>query len=314
MALALSLTRASPLGRKLRAWWNGYYLDEEPAAAVEIPNEKPKTAEPPPVGQRQAAVWAQPRIQVTEKVWGRGFMGPDDQESIATFIHPLTLDSKVKAANLGAGLGGIARAITEASGAWVSGYEASAELSEGAMELSTMAGLAKRAPIETYDPEAMSLKNSSFKAIIAKEAFYSVAGKEALFKAAFAALKSDGHLLFTDYIATKNGVNGAAIDEWRKHETKPVHLISIGEMRGLLERIGFEIRIAENESPAMCQRITSFWSRFIESVQPTSLDKPLGAALLDELMLWLIRTRVLESGEIGLYRIHAIKTARGSKR
>lgn len=314
MAVALSMSKLGPLARKVRAWWHGDDLDHEPPAASEAPDEKRKTVEPPPPGQRQTAIWGQPRLQIIEKVWGQGFMGPDDQASIAAFIQPLTLDSKVKAAILGAGLGGVARAMTEASGAWVTGYEESTELAEAAMELSIMAGLAKRAPIESYDPEAVSLKNTSVKAVVAKEAFYSVAAKVALFKTAFAALKPDGHLLFTDYVATKNGVSGAAIDEWRKHETKPVHLISIEELRGLLEKVGFEVRIAENESAAMCQRIASSWGRFIESIQPTNFDKSLSPALLDELMLWLVRTRVLESGEVGLYRIHAIKPAKGSKR
>ncbi|MSO69178.1 MAG: class I SAM-dependent methyltransferase [Alphaproteobacteria bacterium] len=86
----------------------------------------------------------------------------------------------MSAVNLGASLGGVSRAMASATGAWVTGYESNPELAEAGMELSTITGLAKRAPIQAYDPAAPSLKRNSCNAIVSVDSLHTIPDKPAL--------------------------------------------------------------------------------------------------------------------------------------
>ncbi len=306
--MALALKKVGPFARRALAWWNGIELPSEapppsaPCAAAPV-----KASLPPLVSDRKSALWTDPRSHLIEQVWGAGFGGPVDAEWVARFVAPLALNSKMTAINLGAGLGGVARATTLSTGTWVTGYEAKPELVEAGMELSTLEGLAKRAPILPFDFAKPSLKRESCNAVIAINAFYTLADKAALYSAMFDALRVGGHVLFADYMAIGNKRDTPAFQEWLKLEGEPVHLSSPDETKAALAAAQFDVRIVEDVSPEMRHLITLGWARFAEALRQTNFDRRLGVALADELALWLARLRVLESREVGVFRVHAIK-------
>lgn len=314
--MALALPNVAPLARRMRAWWNGVELTGEAPPPLTAPCEAaPAMPSLPPLdSNRKAALWGDPRIHLMERVWGTGFSGPGDAEWIAGLVAPLALDSKMTVVNLGAGLGGVARTIAAAAGVWVTGYESRPAFVEAGMELSKLAGAAKRAPIRAYDPNALSLKRESCNAVIAIDAFHAIADKPALYNAVFDALRLDGHFLFTDYMARGADRASPAIQEWLKLEPGAVHLSGPDETKAALQAAEFDVRIVEDISAEVRHLVTIGWARFAEALRQTSFDRRLGAALADELALWLARLRVIESGEIGVYRVHAMKLKSKPKR
>lgn len=316
LAPALALPNVAPLARRVRAWWNGLELTgQTPGSSPRPCGAAPTKPNLPPLdGERKATLFTDPRIHLMERVWGVGFSGPGDAAWVANFVAPLALDGKMTVANLGAGLGGVARAIATASGTWVSGYDARPDFVQAGMELSKIAGAAKRAPILAYDPNALSLKHEGFNAVIATEAFHAVADKPALYGAVFDALRLNGHLLFTDYLAKRVDRASPAIQEWLKLEPGPVHLSTPDETKAALQAAQFDVRIVEDMNAEMRHLITVGWGRFAEALRQTSFDRRLGAALADELALWLARLRVIESGEVGVFRVHALKLKNKPKR
>lgn len=312
MALALpALPNVAPLARRVRAWWNGLELsgDSPSQPSPQAPCEAAPLNQslPPLESNRKAALWTDPRLHLMERVWGTGFSGPGDAAWVAALVSPLALDSKMTVVNLGAGLGGIARAIAEAAGVWVTGYESRPAFVEAGMELSKLSGMAKRAPILAYDLSKVSLKNNSCNALISVDTFHAVSDKLALYNAAFDALRVDGHFLFTDYMAKGADRNTPAIQEWLKVEPGPVHLSTPEETKSQLVEADFDVRIVADISEETRHLITLGWARYAEMLRQTSFDRRLGGALADELATWLARLRVIESGQVGVFRVHAIK-------
>jgi len=310
--MALALAKVTPLARRMRAWWDGYVFEELAEAAAEpaetaVVGEKPPAQELPALDGRLSALFRQPSIHLKERVWGTGFDGPGDAEWVANFVGPLALDKKTTVAHLGAGLGGVTRAIAEATGAWTTGYEARPDYVEAGQELSTTAGLAKRAPVVAYKPPTIPAKDSKCHAVVAVDGFRTIADKSALYNAAFATLKLDGQLLFTDYLLKGKDHGAPAVADWLALEPMPVHLAAPDETRAALVGTGFDVRIVEDFGEEITQLIVAGWARFAEALTRANFDRRLGAALSDELALWLARLRVLDSGEVRPYRIHAMK-------
>ncbi len=305
--MALALQQVTPIARRVLAWWNGV----DPPEGVPLPPDESAAAPPSPEpaldSPRKAKLFSDPRFILKERVWGAGFNGPVDAAWVATFGAPLALDSKMSAVNLGAGLGGVTRAMASATGAWVTGYESNPELAEAGMELSTITGLAKRAPIQAYDPANPSLKRNSCNAIVSVDALHTIPDKPALYSAVFEALRLGGHFLFTDYLSLGARRDTPAFQEWLKLEPGPAHLTTPDEVKTALQGTGFDVRIVENISNEMRHLATLGWAKFAEALRKKNFDRRLGAALTDELALWLARLRVMEAGEIGAFRVHAMK-------
>ncbi len=174
--------------------------------------------------------------------------------------------------------------------------------------------MGKRAPILAYDPNKPSLKREGCNAVIATDAFHAIADKPSLYNTVFDALRVDGHFLYTDYMAKGADRASPAIQEWLKVEPGPVHLTTPDETKAALQAADFDVRIVADTSGEIRHLITLGWARFAEMLSQTSFDRRLGAALADELALWLARLRVIESGEVGAFRVHAMKLKSKPKR
>jgi len=299
-----------PLRHRLHAWWEGY----EPAlgayekAAYEEQkapsgNQTPKPATPIAVEKG----WTDARIEVAKRLWGEGFLSPGGAEYVIKTVKPLALDSTKSLLLLGAGLGGVARAIAEESGVWITGQEKDAQLAERGMELSTRAGLEKRVPITHYDPDSYKPKTRFYDCAFAKEEFFAVANKEHLFAAIYHGLKRDGQLLFTDFVLQKSGMSSPAIEKWAAKEPYPPHLWSVDQVTACLKNQGFDIRIIEDISEEHRHIAVEAWSEFARHLRPEKIEPGIGPVLTDEAERWQRRMEALGSGDIRIYRFHAIK-------
>ena len=306
--LSAGLVKERHFTKRLQAWWKGYYFEEEPEPVVEA--EEPKEAESFDSGNlgRESAAWSDPRVQVSEKVWGTGYMSPGGDAQVVELIKPLGLDSSMMIVDIGAGLGGSTRALHGETGAWVSGFEVSPLLSDAAMELSRTAGLTRKATIEAFDTEKLSLRESGFNAVFSKEAMFAMQNKEEIFTSIYNCLRIDGQLLITDYLSTKTEVSGGAIDQWLDHEPIRPNLWSLEQTRSFIAALGFEVRITEDITPTIRKQILVGLGAFTSELSPkVQTPRGWGPAILAEVEMWANRVKILEAGDVAVFRIYGRK-------
>jgi len=296
------------LTKRLQAWWSGYYFEPEAEPESEAEESAESEFKAPENNGRQAAAWSDPRVQVSEEVWGEGYMVPGGDSYIETLIRPLGLDSSMMIVDIGAGLGGSTRALHAETGAWVSGFEVSPLLSEAAMELSRIGGLTRKATIETFDTENISLRKSGFNAVFSKDALFTMENKEDIFEAMYNCLRVDGQLLITDYLATSPKASGEAIEQWVAQEPIRPNLWSLEQTRGFISDLGFEVRITEDITPTVRRQILAGLGAFTSKMDPkVRTPRGWGPAVLAEVEMWANRIKVLESGDVAVFRIYGRK-------
>ncbi len=251
--------------------------------------------------------WPAERIEIVETIWGPGFIGPGDSEHVLRLVQPFGMNSSMNVLDLGAGLGGPARAIAEDSKAWLTGMEGSDALATAGMERSTNAGLSKKAPVSHTDFETVELRPNFFDRVFSKEALFTVADKERLFKMVFTALKNEGQFLFIDYMVRERGAESQAVKDWIAHEPVQPHLWSPDRTEAYLKRLSFDIRVVEDITKGARQRIFQGWQKFIDAHEPGSIPDELVPSLVDEAEHWARRVAALDSGNVRMYRIYALK-------
>lgn len=303
--------------KRFHAWWDGAHTKNTAGAqaagsdaggdarrrdaALRGPNEQE-------FARRSSAVWTDPQHQIKECIWGHGFVGPGGADYVSTLIKPLGLDSSMSVVEFGASLGGSSRRIHADTGAWVTGYERSPLLVEAATEQSAKAGMSRQVKILSYEPTDISLRAESTAAIFSKEALFRIENKAAVLKSAHAALRTQGHLLFTDYMLQRPEPDSPAVDEWMHSEPQPAHAWSVDEASTCLNELGFEVRVNEDTSIEFKSRVMLGITRFMRNFDSgRRLGHGWRAALLNEVELWARRLNALESGNAGVYRVYAWK-------
>ncbi len=251
--------------------------------------------------------WPEERIKIVETIWGPGFIGPGGSEHVLKLVRPFGMNSSMNVLDLGAGLGGPARAVAEDSKAWLTGMEGSDALAAAGMERSTNAGMSKKAPVSYADFETIELRPNFFDRVFSKEALFTVADKERLFKMVFTALKNEGQFVFTDYLVRERGAESQAVKDWMAHEPVQPHLWSPDRTEAYLKRLTFDIRVVEDITKGARRRIFEGWQKFIDTHEPGSIPAELVPSLVDEAEHWARRVAALDSGNIRVYRIYALK-------
>ena len=251
--------------------------------------------------------WPEERIKIAEIIWGPGFIGPGGSEHVLKLVQPFGMNSSMNVLDLGAGLGGPARAVAEDSKAWLTGMENSDALAFAGMVRSTNAGMSKKAPITHADFETIELRPKFFDRVYSKEALFTVADKERLFEMVFKALKNEGQFVFTDYMLRDRGAGSQAVKDWIAHEPVQPHPWSPDRTEAYLKRLGFDIRVVEDITKGARRRIFKGWQKFIDTHEPGSIPEELVSSLVDEAEHWAHRVAALDSGNIRVYRIYALK-------
>ena len=232
----------APWRARLKAWWEGYELDEpwppaEPTASAGDAAELEPAA---PAAPPRRPKWMPPELEAVQQVWGEGFCGPGGADEVLALVEVLGLGREMSMLDLGAGLGGPARAMAKEHGVWISGMEPSPELARIGMELSTKAGMSKKVPITTYDPEKLELPPRKYDCVFAKETFYTIANKQRLIDHIRESLKLRAQLLFTDYLLSEPGLDTKVVRDWIVGEPAEAHPWSLVECLEALDERRFE--------------------------------------------------------------------------
>ncbi|WP_343562314.1 class I SAM-dependent methyltransferase [Kiloniella sp. b19] len=285
---------------KLKAWWNGYEIHVKTRSV----GAKDKSDEKLPVSDEEQE---NARIQLLQELWGEGYSSPGEQEYILELIKPFGLDPAMNVADIGAGLGGSSRLMADKFGVWVNAFERETAMVEKGMELSTKAGLAKKAPIKGFSPEKQVFDERSFNCIFSKEILYTYKDRTRLITDLCKALKSEGQFLFTDFVLQepknpKDTENERAAFDWNENEFHDCDLWKVGDYTETMTENGLDVRISEDISPKYIDMVEGRWREFTLGLQGKKIPDHLADAIVVEAEMWTERVRLLKEGRIRLYR------------
>jgi len=319
-----------PLSLRLKAWWEGY--DAEELARLRLKDEdpssdgKPAAKEPvapiitplqgetsgePPKPELPVDPWDENRIDVAQLIWGRGFCGPGGPEHIVAISKLLTLTPEMSMMHLGAGLGGPARTLAEAFGVWVTGYETSTSLVAAGSELSAMAGMAKKAPLAYLDLESPQPFERKYDRVMIDSFLSQVGSKQELLAQVEDSLKADGLCLITDYfLANDQTLSHPAYRDWAAGEPRSLTLVQVEELREILQRCGYHVRVDDNLSNEYVSLIDQTWAgadKIVAELMAQPGQNQLVNVVFKEAELWARRAKLLREGHITYRRILAAK-------
>lgn len=301
----------APFRLRLKAWWHGHELFLKRRAQAAGPLGQKDDLRRRVTGYRDPErPWETPRVRMLQAVWGEGFTGPGGPDHALELVKPLGLGPEMSMLHIGAGLGGPARAFVEAFGVWVAGVECDHELAEAGMSLSTLAGMAKRAPITPLQLQRFELTPNSLDVILANEILFAVIDKHRALREIEQALRVRGQFLFTDYVLNQRGQeDDPALQAWAKKEPLTPHLWTAREYARILAEYKLDIRITEDVTDTYRSLALQGWANYTEAVSETELDPEVAACLVQEADLWTRRIAAFNSGLLRVYRIYARKKA-----
>jgi cyclopropane fatty-acyl-phospholipid synthase-like methyltransferase len=293
-----------PLKLRLKAWWEGsdvvVQAQDKPAALPKQPRQA--------VGFRDPArPWETSKSLVLQALWGNGFSHPGGLEFAIYIAKPFALNAAMTVIDLSAGLGGGTRAVAEKFDVWVTGLEEDEQLATVGMELSNLAGMGKKAPISRYEPQKFEFKPGSCDCMIARELFFRIVDKRRLFAQIAEGLKHGGQIVFTDF-AMRDGKSALhpAIIEWMKAETPNPAPWSVEDVSVVLRGAKLESRVNEDISDQYRSMAVGAWSAYAKHVNG-AIGPEEATCLTDAMELWAKRIAAIDSGELRVCRVHALK-------
>ncbi|HEY9548890.1 MAG TPA: methyltransferase domain-containing protein [Kiloniellaceae bacterium] len=287
---------------RLKAWWEGYDLAIR--AKQQVPLDSGVLSQD--AVHYEATGPRSMRLEVMQQIWGKGMSGPGDEDYILRLVKPLGLNPAHTIIDVGAGLGGATRLISEKFDIWITGLESDREVADAGMELSTMAGLAKRAPIHYFDMDRYEFRENSTDCVISKEALFTVEDKDRLLKEIIRMIRPRGQLLFTDYVLSEKA-DERAVFAWADGEPKRPNAWTMRDYETALTDARLDIRIKEDITEEVYGIITGSWAHFLSSMKGKTVDKDTAAAVTTAVELWTRRTRAIDAGALRICRFHALK-------
>lgn len=307
------------LKKKVAAWWHGVdvadldWPDAPADADVEDMEEDAPSAGPSL--DPFSADYDLPHIIVAaQAIWGKGYMTPGGSDFMDEWGQQLSLNKEKSSAFIGSRLGGQAREIAKSTGSWVTGYERIPELVEAGADLANMAGMAKNATSEFFDPDNLSLPENKFHAVLSKEEFLFVADKGLMIDEIARSLKKNGLFMFTDYVSVDGAMEGKNLEDWFGSRLGPAHLWSEQDYVSKLEAANLDIHVNEDFSHRYVDFIAQAWGRYrdiVRSIKTGEESDEEKACLLhyvaDAAEQWTRIATSLGSGELQIRRFLARK-------
>lgn len=292
-----------PFRERFKAWWDGYELEPESSAGGSG-GGKPDAASIVP----EAFVRHSPaHLELMQAVWGAGHTTPGGDAGVLQLVKPFGLNPAMSVLEIGAGLGGSDRVISETFGVWVTGMEQDHALVSAGNELSKIAGKSRKVELQNADLALVEIKEKGFDCIFSKERFFTVEDKARLIQQIDNALRDQGQLLFTDYVASKPFDQDHGLDAWAGGEPEAVFPWTLDQYLDTLRGCEVDIRISEDITEQYRRTVTQGWAEFMTAQRGKPNDPRLSTAMVAEVELWTRRVQALESGALQVYRFYAIR-------
>lgn len=307
------------LGLRLKAWWEGYDTEDIKKRLKDREPEEEQQPEPEGKPKEMTAEnldpWDEETVDIAQYVWGKGFCGPGGPDYIISLSKLLALSPEMSMLQIGAGLGGPARVLVDRFGVWITGFEISQMLVEKGRKLSKMAGLDKKAVLEQYDPDNFEGFGRKFDRAISKEALFTIEDKAGMIAHIEDKLKPGGLFLMTEYVIDSDAVLGKdRYKEWMVAERSHPYPILSDELVDLLKANRMQVRVSEDISRQYVDMINQAWAG-ADEVAAKLAQREDGAQMIQTLMreaeFWTRRKKLLETGDLKLWRIVANKKSGG---
>lgn len=333
-----------PLMMRLKAWWDGYDVDElaaryaaqqarlaeaDQAARESVPEEDDEsedaTAEAEAAAEELSAVdlvapanpseWNEEKINIAQIIWGEGYCGPGGPDYIVTLSKLMALSPEMSMLQLGCELGGPARVLVDRFGVWITGYDENQLLIDKGNDISEKMGMKKKAVLTSYDPGTFDGFDRKFDRALAKEAFFTIEDKAGMMDSIEDKLKPGGLLLLTDYVlGNEAAVAKEEFREWKINERSTPYLSTPDEMAALVKNARMQVRVSEDITDQYLAMINDAWSNADDVASKLAREED-GATkvevLMKEAQFWTRRKKLLQSGDLRLWRIVGNKKASG---
>jgi SAM-dependent methyltransferase len=291
----------------MRHWFGLDPMPKElaPMPAVRVATPTPPLPVPPEI--REDCSWPAERLDVADALWGEGFQFPGGEAETLRLVKPLGLSAATSLLLLGAGSGGPPCCIASDLGVWVTGYESDQRLFNAAIERSLRSGLARRARIAAWDPEAPSFERGYFHHGLALEPL-----REALVEPTLAAvaqaLKPGGQLVLLETVADEPlDPADPLVASWQRLDRRRLDRVPTEiTITRALGRLGFDVRIVEDVSRRHIHQSVSGWREAVRAMEQAKPTRREAAQLIKEAELWLLRLRLFRNRTLRLVRWHAI--------
>jgi len=291
-------SRLASFKRRFHAWWEGY----------EVSDKGRRPAAPPPSEEAKSSdKWSPERIKVAELIWGDGFTFPGGSDHVLQMVKPMTLTSAKSMLDIGCGLGGATRAIAKTFGTWIVGMEASPALAEAGMECSHRAGLAKKAPVQHFDPATVELPTKKYDAICVRSVFGNLEDKERLLGQVERALRPGGSVLISDFTVREAGLSSAALKAWTSAEDTPPQPCTLQDFQRNCDKLNIDLRVAEDMTAEFRNLVIQGWANLAGMLQGKKVEPGEAAALAKEIKLWQTRLAAIDAGDLRVARLFGLK-------
>jgi SAM-dependent methyltransferase len=271
-------------------------------------------------------LWSTARISASELLFGSGEITPGGTARILGMIGPPeNLSEQSNVVNIGAGLGGTARAIAIEYDGWVAGYESDPALAAAAMaperadKVISSSGsgvkasklnvkVSAKAKIEHADLTKLKLKKKKYDCAVACNALFTVPDKAAVLKKVAASLTPYSELLMTDYFVAEGMEDSPEFHQWIGSEPVPPCLWTIDAFSQVLADSGFELRICDDITDQFRADIVRNFEAFTARCQNKDMPAHQIAPLLQLVDLWVCRVMAMDAGMITMYKLVGLKS------
>lgn len=272
-----------------------------------------------------APFWSGARVAVTEMLFGTGEIVPGGTERTLDMICAFGLGQEVNVLNIGAGLGGSARAIASEHEGWVTAYEGDAALAEAAGDparaqpVKTSAGgsslkpmkvkmrMSDKATVQHADLETLEIKPGVYDCAFSRDVLFTVANKARLLEAIFEGLKPFSPLMFTDYFVAEDAMEDPRVLRWMQQEPRPVHPWSWADAGKMLSEIGYDLRVDEDTTAQQRRDIFQGFADFVAAHEKGGISGDIVEALLSFAELWGNRVLVMDAGLVTVRKVVALR-------
>ncbi len=294
--------------RDFQLWWNGG-AGSASGEKLEAALVRKRTVDVPHAKKQDLSA----RLTVLQALWGEGNITPGPAEFIVSLISRLGLTSEMTMLDLGAGLGGPARAISSSSGIWVTAYEEVAAVAKAGMEQSIMHGMAKKVPVNLVEFATMERPKRKLDCFFSKDTFHQISGKKQLLAAVEEGLKPNGQFFIIDYVITEKGKSDNCEATWNAADEQASHFWTKEEYATAFAAVKLDLRVSEDLSQKYCEMIASGFrnlTKNMESLIAEETDEArqseLRRALAFESNRWAVRAEALQSGDIAVLRFSGL--------
>jgi hypothetical protein len=297
-----------PFAIRFKAWWEG--LDPQALVTPKKTAANPLAIEvDDPEPQRS---WPESRVAFCRRLWELEetdeVVEPGGAEYTEWLMKPMGLTSEGSSADLSAGLGGGLRKTAAALQVYIDGFEPDAELAALGHALSVKHGMDRRAAIQPYSPEDLTLAARRYTGVLCRERCYRIADKPQFLEMLFESLRPRGHLVITDYVLADGAeADDHAVTGWLSRAPDDIQLWTAEDYRKTLVPFGMDMRIAQDDTDHYRSILLQGWTRFVAGLGKTDLTRDFVNEMMREAEYWLMLIRALESGKLRYYRFHAIR-------